>query len=219
MRKYILLGIPITLYGPGIFYSSISLILQVLLNITLVSTCMIFLLKRTRLHHVFDWIIGICFSVYFCVLYHNTIEVIFSGNVHITLENIKYIVHSVNLVPFKGIIDVIHNNPSPLFEIIGNAVMLTPLAFTMLYFKWAKSNKQAIVYSLLCSIGIEFVQFFQSIFALLFEIVRGRSSDIDDVILNTLGAFIGVGCYILWEKIETLLRRVRNNQNATIFFR
>jgi glycopeptide antibiotics resistance protein len=85
----------------------------------------------------------------------------------------------------------------------------------MLYFKWAKSNKQAIVYSLLCSIGIEFVQFFQSIFALLFEIVRGRSSDIDDVILNTLGAFIGVGCYILWGKIETLFRR--KNQNATIF--
>jgi glycopeptide antibiotics resistance protein len=89
----------------------------------------------------------------------------------------------------------------------------------MLYFKWAKSNKQAIVYSLLCSIGIEFVQFFQSIFALVFEMVRGRSSDVDDVILNTLGAVIGVGCYILWAKIETLLRRARKNKNATIFLR
>jgi glycopeptide antibiotics resistance protein len=108
----------------------------------------------------------------------------------------------VNLIPIKGIIEVLHNNPSPLFQIAGNAFMLTPFAFALLYFQWAKSNKQSIWYSFLCTVLIEFVQFFQSILGSIFGIGMGRSSDIDDVILNTIGAVVGVGCYFLWVKIK-----------------
>lgn len=32
----------------------------------------------------------------------------------------------------------------------------------------------------------------------------GRSSDIDDVILNTIGAYAGVGCFLLWLKIKKI---------------
>jgi glycopeptide antibiotics resistance protein len=88
----------------------------------------------------------------------------------------------VNLIPIKGIIEVLHNNPSPLFQIVGNAFMLTP--FALLYFEWAKSNKQAIWYSFLCTVLIEVVQFLQSILGSIFGIGMGRSSDIDDVIFN-----------------------------------
>jgi glycopeptide antibiotics resistance protein len=114
---------------------------------------------------------------------------------------------------------VIHYNPSLIFQITGNAVMLTPFAFTMLYFKWVKSNKQAIWYSLLGSIGIEFVQFLQSILALVFDIDMGRSSDIDDVILNTISVAVGVGCYFfLWAKIENLFSQVRKKSERGHFF-
>ncbi|PGY06306.1 hypothetical protein COE25_28195 [Bacillus sp. AFS031507] len=131
------------------------------------------------------------------------------------IKGVKYIVHSVNLLPIKGILDVLHNNPSPLFQIAGNAFMLTPFAFALLYFKWAKSNKQAIWYSFLCTVGIEFVQFLQSILGSMFEIGMGRSSDIDDVILNTIGAVVGVGCYFLWVKIKKLVTQKIKNSGVT----
>lgn len=222
MKKYILLGVPLIFYGESLllYFSKLHrylpIILQVLLNIAIITGCMIFLLKRTRLQNVFDWIIGICFSVYFCILYHYTIQFLFFfDNVHYSLKNLKYIVHSVNLLPIKGILDVLHNNPSPLFQIAGNAFMLTPFAFALLYFKWAKSNKQAIWYSFLCTVGIEFVQFLQSILGSMFEIGMGRSSDIDDVILNTIGAVVGVGCYSLWVKIKKLVTQKIKNSGVT----
>lgn len=121
----------------------------------------------------------------------------------------------MNLLPIKGILDVLYNNPSPLFQIAGNAFMLTPFAFALLYFKWAKSNKQAIWYSFLCTVGIEFVQFLQSILVSMFEIGMGRSSDIDDVILNTIGAVVGVGCYFLWVKIKKLVTQKIKNSGVT----
>lgn len=82
--------------------------------------------------------------------------------------------------------------------------MLTPFAFAMLYFNWVKSNNQAIGYSFFCTIGIEIVQFLQTILGSVFNIGMGRSSDIDDVILNTIGAVVGVCCYFLWIKINKL---------------
>ncbi|NRD78568.1 VanZ family protein [Bacillus sp. BRMEA1] len=223
MKKYILLGVPLIFYGQSllIYFSNVHqfllIILQVLLNIAIITGCMIFLLKRTRLQNVFDWIIGICFSVYFCILYHNTVEFLFIFDyVHFTLNNLRSTIHfSVNLIPIKGILDVLHNNPSPLFQIAGNAFMLTPFAFALLYFKWAKKNKQAIWFSFLCTVGIELVQFLQSILSSMFEIGMGRSTDIDDVILNTFGAVVGVGCYYLWVKIKQLVNQKIKNSGVT----
>jgi glycopeptide antibiotics resistance protein len=49
---------------------------------------------------------------------------------------------------------------------------------------------------------IEAVRFSQSILGSIFGISMGRSSDIDDVNLNTIGAVVGVGCYLLWVKLK-----------------
>ena len=223
MKKYILLVFPLIFYGEKLWFYFrdvhfyLPLIFQALLHLAFLSVCIIFLLKRTRLQNAFDWFIGICFSVYLCILYHNTVEfMFFLGTAHYSIENLKYIVHSVNLVPIKGIIDVLRYNPSSQFQIYGNIIMLTPLAFAILYFKWAESIKQTIWYSFLCTVGIELVQFLQSIFGLMFEIGIGRSFDIDDVILNTIGAMIGVGCYLLWRRIEKLFSQTRKRNSLTI---
>ncbi|WP_142289568.1 VanZ family protein [Gottfriedia luciferensis] len=223
MKKYILLGIPLILYGNSLLFyfrnihSYMSSILEVLMNLSILLVCMIFLLKRTKLQNALDWLIGLSFSIYFCILYFNTIHFLFFlDDLHYSVETLKYISNSVNLVPIKGIIDVLRYNPSSLFQIAGNTIMLTPLAFAMLYFKWAKSNKQAIWYSFLCTIGIELIQFLQSILALVFNLGMGRSLDVDDVLLNTIGAVIGVGCYFIWVKIETFFSFKKKNFQVSI---
>lgn len=219
MKKYILLIFPLLFFGESLlfYFNDLNLylffILQIIANIIVTTVCMMFLLKHTKLKNGFDWFIGICFSIYFCVLYHYTVDnLFFIEDLKYSLENIGFIFYSVNLMPIKGIIDVLRYNPSALFQIAGNIIMLAPFTFAMLYFKWAKSYRKAIWYSFLCTIGIEFIQFAQIILSLVLNLGIGRSPDIDDVILNTLGAFIGIGCYILWRKIEKVF-----NSNNKLF--
>ncbi|WP_121662201.1 VanZ family protein [Metabacillus litoralis] len=192
------------------YFSDINLylpiILQVAVNMIVAVVVLMLLLKPTKLKNIFDWFVGLCFSLYFCVLYHNTVgNLFFIEDIKYSLENIGYIFYSVNLIPIKGIIDVLRYNPSSLFQIIGNIIMLAPFAFVMLYFKWTSSYKKVIYYSFLCTTGIEFIQFIQNTLLLILNLGIGRSADIDDVILNTLGGFIGIICYVFWRKLEEFL--------------
>ncbi|MGV3467431.1 MAG: VanZ family protein [Heyndrickxia sp.] len=205
--KYILLVIPFILFGNSILdyfhFRNLSFAWQDVLNLAITESCMIFLLRKTTLHNIMDWIIGICFSVYFMILYSNTVYVRFIlDHFQLSFENIRYLQHSVNLIPLKGIMDVIRYSPDSFYQIFGNLFMLTPLAFSMMYFMWTKNSMQAIWYCFLCTIGIEIIQFIQSFLQLTFNLgIGGRSTDIDDVILNTIGAAIGVIGYFIWCKV------------------
>jgi len=207
--KYILLVIPFFFFGSSILnylydLRNLSFALQEGINLVTTVGCMIFLLRKTTIRNVMDWIMGICFSAYFMILYRYTVHFsFFLDHIQLSIENIRYLQHSVNLIPLRGIMDVIHYNPRSFYQIFGNLFMLTPLAFSMMYFKWAKSSFQAICYCFLCTLCIECTQYIQSFLQLAFNLgMGGRSSDIDDVILNTIGAVIGVICYLIWCKLE-----------------
>lgn len=205
MKKYILLGIPIIYYRHSILYFN----LEEIINLIIVLTCLFFLLKHTIFRNVFDWIIGICFTLYFCLLYYRTIY--FRGfifeNYHYSTESLVTLFHTVNLIPIQSIIIQLSYHPSALYQIFGNTIMLTPFVFAMLYFKWVRSYWRVIWYSFICTVGIEFIQFLQNLFHNLFVIGLRRSVDIDDIILNTISAVIGIGCYILWTKIHTRFQK------------
>lgn len=197
MKKYILLGIPIIFFNNSILY------LEGLINLIIILSCMLFLLKNTKLRKTFDWIVSIFFSIYLCILYSKTIFL--KGLILVeytySLEQWTTLGDTVNLIPIKSILDEIINHPSALYQILGNTFMLTPFAFTLLYFNWAKNSKQAIGYLFIITVGIEFLQLLLNLYYTLFGIGMRRSVDIDDVILNTIGAGIGVGIYYLWERV------------------
>ncbi|WP_079525039.1 MULTISPECIES: VanZ family protein [Halobacillus] len=209
MKKYLLLVIPIFFYRELFRYFN----LEALINLIIVMICLTFLFKRTALRNVLDLFIAICFTIYFCILYSKTVELkgIVIGFSHsFSFENAKNVFDTVNLIPIKGIFEVITQNISNLnvlYQVFGNTIMLAPFAFALLYFEWTKSYKQAIWYTLLCTVGIEFIQFVLSLYYSVFEIGLRRSIDIDDVILNTIGAGIGIGGYYLWSIIETQFKR------------
>ncbi|WEG14523.1 VanZ family protein [Pullulanibacillus sp. KACC 23026] len=207
MKKYVFLFFPIIYYGfialqyldLNKFYS-----LSDLFNMVIATSCLFFLLKHIKLNTLSDWIVGGAFSLYICVLYHLTVEFVFDfSDMEFSMQNVRYLSHSVNLIPLKGIFEVINNSPSAFYQIIGNIGMLAPFSFSMLYLQGVKSSKQAIVISVACSLGIEVIQFLQSLLVALFldYMGMGRISDIDDVILNTTGAVIGVACYHFFTKM------------------
>jgi hypothetical protein len=95
-----------------------------------------------------------------------------------------------NLIPFASILQLIRetNSVTANYNITGNIVLfvpfgfLLPLLFTRLRRLWPLAWRAAAI-----SVSIEIAQI----------ITRARSSDVDDVILNTLGAVIGFTLFAL----------------------
>ncbi|MBR4098741.1 MAG: VanZ family protein [Clostridium sp.] len=75
-----------------------------------------------------------------------------------------------------------------IFMVLGNIGIFLPVGFSVALLwrkpRWWKSGAAGIF----CSLLIESVQFF-----------IGRSTDIDDVILNTTGALLGYGIFLLFQ--------------------
>lgn len=76
------------------------------------------------------------------------------------------------------------------FMLLGNIVMFMPLGFfpALLWRKWRWWK--SLLVGFCASVAIEFTQFF-----------IGRFTDIDDVILNTIGALVGYGLYRLFRRL------------------
>lgn len=77
-----------------------------------------------------------------------------------------------------------------IINILGNIILLAPLAFIMpIISKKFRSLKSVVILCFCTSLFIEFLQFLSLFIGNL------RSVDIDDIIFNTLGAFIGFGAF------------------------
>ena len=77
-----------------------------------------------------------------------------------------------------------------IINILGNIILLSPLAFIMpVISKKFRSLKSVVILCFCTSLFIEFLQFLSLFIGNL------RSVDIDDVILNALGVFIGFGAF------------------------
>ena len=78
-------------------------------------------------------------------------------------------------------------------QVLGNFVMLLPLGIYLpLLYKRLRGFFQVLLISLLASIFIEFLQL----------ITRYRSVDIDDVLLNTVGACVG---YLIFRLVKAII--------------
>ena len=98
-----------------------------------------------------------------------------------------YIHNSLNIIPFKTIIEYIGafdsllNTRAVMFNLLGNIVACMPFAFFLpLLFKKQNSFKRFLTTMIIIVLAIELLQF----------ITLSGSCDIDDIILNVSGALI-----------------------------
>lgn len=100
--------------------------------------------------------------------------------------------HSLNLIPFRFITETwAMGTRKQVTQTIANIVMFLPLGFIFpVVFKKARTLWKTFVCMMCFSFFIEFVQFF-----------IGRSADIDDLMLNTLGGVCGYFIFYIFSKL------------------
>ncbi|APW62368.1 hypothetical protein BSF38_03907 [Paludisphaera borealis] len=107
--------------------------------------------------------------------------------------------HRYNLAPFRSIIrDVPSGGRGLWLNIIGNVVVFTPIGLAVRAFRGPRSLIPAAFASAALSALIEIVQF-QS---------GRRYSDVDDVILNTLGGVLGYAAAVAIVSLHNSWRRL-----------
>lgn len=91
----------------------------------------------------------------------------------------------VNLIPFNGIYDIIFHSVDiavPLVNIGGNIVLFIPFGLLLSFLLKRKPLIKITFLGFLLSLLIEVIQYIYP---------TGRISDVNDLIFNTFGAFIG----------------------------
>ena len=107
---------------------------------------------------------------------------------------------NINLVPLIGIVKMAiailqSNNPWSFVNLFGNLALFIPLGLLLplLYEKMDKIWKIAF-FGFCLSVAIE-----------LWQLVLPRASDVDDVILNTIGALVGFLIFLAIKKVAPAL--------------
>ena len=115
----------------------------------------------------------------------------------VTFEDQSLYISNNNLVPLREILRYRFGSRLFIKNVIGNVVMFIPYGiFASIYAKLEKPF-QAICLVLFASVTVETTQ-----------LMIGRVFDIDDIILNVIGGFIGYGIYTLIDTIGDSLPKV-----------
>ncbi len=133
------------------------------------------------------------FAVYVLGVYHFT-----GAGTMYDIKRFIFIPELINLIPFSNEIDIV--------GYALNIVLFVPLGL-LAPMIWKKMNKLTNI------LGVGFL------FTLLIELsqlLNFRSTDIDDVILNVLGAVIGFGLYKLWDRLTKSKYQVNSTVTAEL---
>lgn len=114
----------------------------------------------------------------------------------------------INLTPFASIYDTIKNSINlntglfiPLSNILGNIIIFIPMG---IYVSFKKDMKFSLLAGLLLSISIEICQYLFVKSGLL----TMRAVDIDDVILNFLGCYLGCLIFNKFKNIKKIKKEM-----------
>lgn len=101
-----------------------------------------------------------------------------------------------NIIPFTEILRYKINSELFLLNVIGNIALFIPFGYIVSVYIKPKNIFYNLLISIIVSSTIEFVQ-----------LNIGRSFDVDDIILNTIGCSIGYLFYILVNKLMIFLSK------------
>ncbi len=108
----------------------------------------------------------------------------------VTLKDIS-VPSGMNLTPFKEIFRYEFGSKLFIEQVLGNIIIFVPFGFFASYYVNIKKYRFLFIIGLISSSVIEVVQYF-----------LGRSFDVDDILLNMIGATIGYLVFISLNSIK-----------------
>lgn len=142
-----------------------------------------YLFKGSRKVVIYKEVLALVFIIYILCLYHA-----------LTYQNTGYA--GVNFTPFKEMFRYTFGSQKFMKNIVGNIVLFIPFGFFTSYYL---NHKKAIVptfITLVVSLCAEGIQYH-----------IGRIFDVDDIILNVLGGFLGYLLFVALSAIRGKLPR------------
>lgn len=155
--------------------------------VVLVSFRICYLAKNNQKLVLYKELLGLSFVIYALCLFQ---VVTFQDNVTWSTNN---------FIPFREMLR--YNIGSNLFvkNVLGNMLMFLPYGFFISYYLKNKKPWLTLILTLIASFAIELVQ-----------MVIGRVFDIDDIMLNLLGGYLGYLLYYwlcrLYEKLPSVFK-------------
>lgn len=160
--------------------------------------------KTSRKFNLYHEITLLIFVIFIVGLASQTvipkIELGINGNINI----LKNGTHGINLLPLKVLFETYRevfinlNINYLIINFLGNIIMFMPIGF-FIPLLWEIPDEKIIIVGFLFSLFIEVCQLFLN-----------RGTDVDDLILNTLGTILGLLVYkFLYKKFKNLIIRFR----------
>lgn len=173
-----------------------SYLLNIIFNTFLISVLFYWFIRKIHLATIRDFIFASLFFIYLIFVH---IMVTWLQLFPLSF-GFQFSPWTINLIPFKTLWNtwaMVHIPGVYWKQFIGNVFLLTPLGYVVLRLKIVQEWIRATGLVFLFTVGIEVVQLLKSTF-----LDGSRSTDIDDVILNTVGGMIGIVVYIVIEKVK-----------------
>ena len=159
-------------------YSWPMIVMAVIVAITV---RMGYLRKNNQKTILYKEIFNLLFILYILCLFHA-----------VTYQDVSWA--SANLIPFKEILR--YDFWSSLFykNIFGNLLLFLPYGLYITHYLDLKKPLSVMSYAFIISLSIELIQS-----------IIGRVFDVDDIILNIIGALLGYFIYRLFDRFEDIL--------------
>lgn len=130
---------------------------------------------------IYKEILGLVFIIYILCLYHV-----------LTYQNTGY--GGVNLTPFKEMFRYTFGSQKFMKNIVGNIILFVPFGFFTSYYLNTKKALTPTIITLVISLCAEGIQYH-----------IGRIFDVDDILLNVFGGFLGYLIFIGFSAIRSRL--------------
>ncbi len=157
-------------------------------SVIIISMRVVWIVKEKKRVVLYKELLGLCFVIYVMCLFYV-----------VTFQDVNW--STSNFIPFKEMFR--HPVGSKLFfkNVLGNMIMFMPYGFFVSYFLKLKKPLSILLLSILTSFTIEFTQ-----------LQIGRVFDVDDIVLNIIGSFLGFLLYYLIVKVKERLPLILKKQ-------
>ncbi len=159
----------------------------IIFTVVLVTIRLAYLLSRKVKFELYRELFMLAFLLYSLILFYV-----------VTFQDVNY--GTNNFIPFKEIMRYEFGSSFFIHNVLGNILLFVPFGFFVSFILKTKKPGYIIIVTFITSLVIEFTQ-----------LLIGRTFDVDDVLLNIIGGFLGYLVYliiqVIYDKLPNILKK------------